>query len=53
MSQDEPGNSWWRPMIAVTPDADDVLPWIRTLAVASGVLALLVLLFALELVGRL
>jgi len=38
--------------LAATPSAERVSDWLRTLAALASVLTLLVLLFTLELVGR-
>ena len=52
MGEEDTPSRRWRPVTALTPTADDVLPWVRTLVLAAGVLALLTLLFGLEAIGR-
>ncbi|SMO59751.1 hypothetical protein [Halorubrum cibi] len=41
-----------RLLIAATPDAETVLPWLRTLAVLAGFLTVAILLVTFELLGR-
>ncbi|WP_157884775.1 hypothetical protein [Halorubrum aethiopicum] len=52
MSASDPDPRTHRPLIAATPDAETVLPWLRTLAVLVGFLTLAILLVTLELLGR-
>ena len=41
-----------RLLIAATPDAETVRPWLRTLAILAGLLTIAILLVTLELLGR-
>ncbi|MFC5133665.1 MULTISPECIES: hypothetical protein [Haloferacaceae] len=52
MSASDPDSRKHRPLIAATPDADAVLPWLRTLAVLAGFLLVAILLVTVELLGR-
>lgn len=52
MSEEDTPSCRWRPVTVLTPPADDVLQWVRTLALAASVLAVLTFCIALEAVGR-
>ncbi|WP_157964848.1 hypothetical protein [Halorubrum sp. 48-1-W] len=52
MSENDADRRAPRPLIATIPDAEVVLPWLRTLATLAGFLTLAILLVTLELLGR-
>lgn len=52
MSEPDADSRTYRPLIAATPDAEAVLPWLRTLAVLAGFLLVAILLVTVELLGR-